>query len=62
MSIHILKGSVVFHALGIEYALATNDILVLAPGVRHSARSAQGCTFLLTVVHTPSAGSPAPAM
>jgi len=62
VSIHILKGSVVFHALGIEYALATNDILVLAPGVRHSARSAQGCTFLLTVVHTPSAGSPAPAM
>ena len=59
VSIHILHGSAIFRALGNEYTLATNDMLVLAPGVRHSARSAQGCTFLLTVVHTPSAGSPA---
>ncbi len=61
VSIHILKGSAVFHVMGIDYTLATNDILVLAPGVRHSARSAEGCTFLLTVVHTPSPGSPASA-
>ncbi len=58
VSVHILQGSAIFVAMGIEYTLATNDILVLAPGVRHSARSAQGCTFLLTIVHTPSAGSP----
>jgi len=30
VSIHILEGSAVLHALGIDYALATNDILVLA--------------------------------
>ncbi len=59
VSIHILQGTASFLAMGIEYTLTTNDVLVLASGVRHSARSEQGCTFLLTVVHTPSAGSPA---
>ncbi len=59
VSIHILQGGAVFRALGNEYTMVANDILVLAPGVRHSARSAHGCTFLLTVVHRPTAGSPA---
>ena len=62
VSIHILHGSAIFSTMGAEYALATSDILVLAPGVPHSARSAEGCTFLLTVAHTPSAGSPQPAV
>jgi quercetin dioxygenase-like cupin family protein len=57
ISIHMLEGGAVFSAMGNEYTVATNDMLVLAPGVRHSARSANGCTFLLTVVHSPSAGS-----
>ena len=61
VSIHMLRGDAVFRALDKEYALGTGDILALAPGVRHAARSAQGCSFLLTVVHNPSAGSPAPA-
>ncbi len=60
VSIHMLEGSAIFSALGNEYMLATDDILVLAPGVRHSARSENGCSFLLTVVHNPSAGSLAP--
>lgn len=57
VSIHVLEGEVVFNALGEEYPLNTGDVLVLAPGVEHSARSATGCLFLLTVVHAPSAGS-----
>ena len=60
VSIHILRGSAVFRALDTEYTLDTGDILALAPGVRHAASSAAGCTFLLTVVHNPSAGSLAP--
>jgi quercetin dioxygenase-like cupin family protein len=43
--------------LGRAYPLRAGDLLVLAPGVEHSARSATGGLFLLTVVHAPSAGS-----
>ncbi len=57
VTIHILEGEVLFEALDQEYALSTGDVLILAPGVAHSARSATGGRFLLTVVHTPSAGS-----
>ena len=31
--------------------LAPNDVLVLAPGLKHAVRSAVGGVFLLTVVH-----------
>ncbi len=58
VSIHVLQGTAVFRALGNDYAMATGDVLALAAGVKHSANSAQGCSFLLTVVHNPSAGSP----
>jgi quercetin dioxygenase-like cupin family protein len=57
VTIHILEGEVLFEALGRAYPLRTGDLLVLAPGVEHSARSATGGLFLLTVVHAPSAGS-----
>ena len=57
VSIHILEGEVVFEAVGQKYPLSVGDLLVLAAGVEHSASSASGCVFLLTVVHTPSAGS-----
>ena len=50
--IHVLKGKVTFHALEREYLLSPGDLLVLAPGVLHSARSDGGVQFLLTVVHT----------
>lgn len=61
VSIHVLQGTAIFRALDNDYALTTGDILALAPGVRHSARSVEGCTFLLTVVHNRSAGSPLPS-
>ena len=61
VSIHMLRGNAVFRAIDKEYELGIGDILTLAPGVRHAATSSQGCSFLLTVVHNPSAGSPAPA-
>ncbi|MEP7347904.1 MAG: cupin domain-containing protein [Gemmatimonadaceae bacterium] len=57
VSIQILKGEIVFDAVGREYMLVTGDILVLAPGVEHSARSSGGVVLLLTVVHPESAGS-----
>lgn len=54
VTIHVLEGEVVFEAMGREYPLVGGDVLVLAPGVAHSARSAQGCLFLLTIVHSPA--------
>jgi quercetin dioxygenase-like cupin family protein len=57
VTVHMLEGEVVFQALGREYPLRTGDLLVLAPAVEHSAQSATGGLFLLTVVHAPSAGS-----
>ena len=58
VSIHLLDGAVEFEALGTVYPLVPGDVLVFAPNVEHSARSAAGARFLLTVVHQPSAGSP----
>lgn len=60
VTIHVLEGSAVFSALDTEYNMSAGDILALAPGVRHAARSTEGCRFLLTVIHNPSAGSVAP--
>lgn len=57
VTIYILEGDILFQAAGHEYPLNTGDLLVLAPGVEHSARSATGGVFLLTVVHEPSGGS-----
>ncbi len=57
VTIHVLEGAVTFDANGQTYPLAPGDVLVLAAGVEHAARSATGTLFLLTVVHAPSAGS-----
>lgn len=57
VTIHVLEGAVTFDANGRTYPLAPGDVLVLAAGVEHSARSTTGTLFLLTVVHAPSAGS-----
>lgn len=57
VTIHVLEGAVLFEAAGQEYSLVPGDVLVIASGVEHSARSATGTLFLLTVVHQPSAGS-----
>jgi quercetin dioxygenase-like cupin family protein len=51
VTIHVFEGEVTVRALNQEYPLAPNDVLVLAPGVEHAARSAAGGVFLLTVVH-----------
>ena len=52
VSIHVVEGDVVFTALSVEYPLRAGEVLVIASGVPHEARSASGCVFLLTVVHT----------
>ena len=57
VTIHLLEGEAVFDVEEQEYALAAGDVLVLAAGVPHGARSREGCVLLLTVVHLPSAGS-----
>lgn len=51
ISIQLLNGDVTFDIAGQAYPLRLNDLLVVAPRVEHSARSATGGTFLLTVVH-----------
>ena len=56
-TIHVVDGDILVVALGREYSLATGDVVALAGGVEHSARSTNGGVFLLTVVHAPSAGS-----
>lgn len=58
VSVHMLQGDGVFSADGQDYPLGVGDVLVFAAGVAHAARSDQGCTFLLTVVHEPSPGTP----
>ena len=54
VTIHVLEGEVTVCALDQEYLLAPSDVLVLAPGLEHAARSAAGGVFLLTVVHPDS--------
>lgn len=61
VTIHLLEGDAVFDVAEREHPLVPGDVLVLASGVRHGARSEGGCVFLLTVVHLPSPGTPAPA-
>ena len=58
VSIHLLQGEAVFTALSRDYPLTAGEVLVFARGVPHAARSASGCVFLLTVVH--SAHEPSP--
>jgi len=54
ITIHVLEGEVTISALEQKYALGPSDVLVLAPGLEHAARSALGGVFLLTVVHPDS--------
>jgi quercetin dioxygenase-like cupin family protein len=51
VSMHVVEGEIIFSALGREYVAQAGDVLVMAPGVEHSLRSAVGGVFLLTVVH-----------
>lgn len=60
VSIHVVQGEVSFYALDQEHALATGDVLILAPGVEHAARSVGGATLLLTVAYGAANGAPAP--
>jgi Uncharacterized conserved protein, contains double-stranded beta-helix domain len=50
VTIHLLEGEVTFTVLGRDYPLTTGDVLILAPGVEHEARSTTGGAFLLTVL------------
>ena len=54
VTLQLLDGELSVFALGTEYALRPGDVVVLAPGVAHSARSEPGCAFLLTIVRSES--------
>jgi quercetin dioxygenase-like cupin family protein len=56
VTVHLLDGELTFNAAGRDYSLSRGDVLVFAPGVEHSARSEEGGTFLLTVVHPARSG------
>ena len=60
ISIQLVEGDITITAAGKEYSLTIGDLLVVAANVEHSARSAKGGAFLLTVVHTASAGADGP--
>ena len=51
ISVRLLEGDITFTAAGKEYQLAMHDLLVISANVEHSAKSAKGGAFLLTVVH-----------
>lgn len=56
VTVHLLDGEIEFSAAGQSYSLVPGDVLMFAAGVEHSARSAKGGTFLLTVVHLDRGG------
>lgn len=51
ITIQLLDGDITVVVADKEYPLQSRDLLVVAAKVDHSARSASGGTFLLTVVH-----------
>jgi len=51
VTVHLVEGEVIFAARGREYPLHTGDVLVMAPGVDHEARSTTGCVSLLTLLY-----------
>jgi quercetin dioxygenase-like cupin family protein len=55
ISVQLLEGDITFTAAGQEYPLQMRDLLVISANVEHSAKSAKGGAFLLTVVHPASA-------
>lgn len=61
VSMHVVEGEIVFAALGREYVAKSGDILVMAPDVEHSVRSATGGVFLLTIVQPDANAETAPA-
>jgi quercetin dioxygenase-like cupin family protein len=61
IAVHVIDGQIGFSAEGRTRSLGVGDVLVLAAGVRHAAKSDTGGAFLLTVVHLPSTGTPVSA-
>jgi quercetin dioxygenase-like cupin family protein len=49
ITVQPLTGSIRFTAAGVAYDLAPGDLLMLRARIRHSVRSDEGGSFLLTV-------------
>jgi quercetin dioxygenase-like cupin family protein len=58
VSIQVLQGDVTFFALDQQYALVAGDLLIVAAGVEHAAKSTLGASLLLTVAYTPPHATP----
>lgn len=54
VTIHVLEGEISLAVAGTDHEMKPKDLLVMEPGVEHSARSAGGGVFLLTVAGAPS--------
>lgn len=51
ITVQPVNGRIRFTAAGVDHELGPGDLLAAAAGVRHSVRSEEGGTFLLTVSH-----------
>lgn len=49
ITVHVLEGALDFEADGKTWSLRKGALLALEAGIEHSARSAEGAVFLLTV-------------
>jgi quercetin dioxygenase-like cupin family protein len=49
ITVHVLEGALEFGVEGKKWSLRKGSFLALDAGVEHSARSAEGAIFLLTV-------------
>lgn len=50
ITVQVIEGEIEFEADGRSWLLPSGSLLALAPGLVHTARSAAGGIFLLTVV------------
>ncbi len=60
ITVHVLRGTLRFSALGHGVTLGAGEMISLRAGVRHDVASEDGATFLLTVA-LPVASPPAAA-
>jgi quercetin dioxygenase-like cupin family protein len=58
ITVQLLEGDITFEVAGKDYSLSSRELLVVAADVEHAVRSTSGGTFLLTLVHPESQGSP----
>lgn len=56
-TVHVLEGRIVLEVEGESHELTKEQVLVLAPGVRHNVLAREPSRLLLTVSLTPTSGT-----